>query len=111
MQTLYPKCHTNKGQAGPPSQHANPVAQIKTTWARVGAEPPSRHTNPIPQMPHKQGSEQDHCPDTQTLLPRRRVAQTKTTGQGWEQDHRPDTPAHSLTKQNMCKARVGVGPP
>src|SRR5882757_8139469 len=56
------------------------------TQTRVGAGPPSRHANPVPQTPHKQGSEQDHRPDTQTLLPRRRPH-----GQGSEQDHRPDT--------------------
>src|SRR6267154_6496931 len=59
----------NKGRAGPPSQHANPVAQMKTCpdeelprrrvaqtkscpdedhRARVGAGPPSRHTSPFP---------------------------------------------------------------
>src|SRR5882757_9983739 len=105
MQTLYPKRHTNKCRAGPPSQHANPVAQMKTTWARVGAGPPSRHTNPVPQTPHEQGSSRTTVPTrkpctpdaTQTRVgagpPSRHTNPAPQTphGQGSEQDHRPDT--------------------
>src|SRR6267154_2561892 len=68
-QTLYPRRHTNKGRSRTTVPTRKPCTP-DATQTRVGAGPPSRHANPAPQTPHKQGSEQDHRPDTQTLLPR-----------------------------------------
>src|SRR6267154_3054450 len=103
MQTLYPKCHMNKGRAGPPSQHTNPVAQMKTIWARVGAGPPSRHTNPVPQTPHEQGSSRTIIPTRKPCTPN--ATQTRV-GAGPPSRH-----TNPVAQMKTTWARVGAGPP